>query len=38
MITIKEFCDKHDAEQYAVPVESANQQLQQILTIWEAAK
>ena len=25
-------------EQYAVPVESANQQLQQILTIWEAAK
>jgi hypothetical protein len=25
-------------EQYAVPVESANQQLQQIITIWEAAK
>ena len=25
-------------EQYAIPVESANQQLQQILTIWEAAK
>lgn len=25
-------------EQYAVPVESANQQLQQILIIWEAAK
>jgi hypothetical protein len=25
-------------ERYAVPVESANQQLQQILTIWEAAK
>jgi len=24
-------------EQYAIPVESANQQLQQILTIWEAA-
>jgi len=25
-------------EQYAIPVESANQQLQQIITIWEAAK
>jgi hypothetical protein len=25
-------------ERYAVPVESANQQLQQILTIWEASK
>ena len=25
-------------EQYAVPVENANQQLQQIITIWEAAK
>jgi hypothetical protein len=25
-------------EQYAIPVESANQQLQQILNIWEAAK
>ena len=25
-------------EQYAIPVESANQQLQQILTIWEASK
>jgi hypothetical protein len=25
-------------EQYAVPVESANQQLQQILTLWEASK
>jgi hypothetical protein len=25
-------------EQYAVPVESANQQLQEILNLWEAAK